>query len=115
MCGSLHKIIMRMGQHDSKRNNKVERNKMIKWKQWRNVRGTLCDSHNGENRRLATEGWLIDEEDTFAWNLIDTYTKEISIRTWVKNYENGSSVTQKETVKWSADLEITEICYKILV
>ena len=56
MCGSLHKIIMRMGQHDSKRNNKVERNKMIKWKQWRNVRGTLRDSHNRENGRLATEG-----------------------------------------------------------
>ena len=57
-------------------------------KQWKNVTGTVYDSHTKESGRITTEVSHIDNEDTFTWNLYDIHTQEsgkISFRKRIKN------------------------------
>ena len=42
------------------------KNGMSTQKQWKNVTGTLCDSHTNESDRIATEGSVTGNEDTFT-------------------------------------------------
>ena len=64
-----------------------------------------------KSKRIATEGSLIGNEDTFAWNLCGINTKEsgkFSFKMWIKNSNSLNyiiTMTQKETVKTSVHLE----------
>ena len=82
----------------------------------KSVTGILWDSHKNHSEWIVTEGLFIDNEDTFTRKLCDIHTKEsgkMSFSSWVKNmqqskqysYENGSSITQNETTKWSVHPE----------
>ena len=78
----------------------------------------MCDSHTKESGTVSTEGLLRDNGDTVSHK-----SGIIPLRKWVTsvelskqyNYENESSMTEKETKKWSVHLETMDKCYRDLV
>ena len=76
---------------------------MSTWKEWKNVIGTLCDSHPKVNGRVITEASLTDYEDTFTWNLYDTHAKgngKILFRKWIKNGNNQNNIIMTICHQW---------------
>ena len=51
-----------------------------------------CDSHAKDSEKIATEGSLTDNEDTFTWNLCDIHRKKSSKTSFRKTIKNGNSL-----------------------
>ena len=51
-----------------------------------------CDSHAKDSEKIATEGSLTDNEDTFTWNVCDIHRKKSGKISFRKTIKNGNSL-----------------------
>ena len=94
MCNSLNNIIMRTGHQWLERK---QQSRMYTWKQWSLVTGTL---RNGYTRRTEQFHWKNE------WKIEGKNVWQSTQR----NCENGSTMTEKEVIKWRVHFETVEKC-----
>ena len=89
---------------------------MSAWKQWKNVTGTMCDSHPKKSGRITTESLLMKiplHEDTFTWNVCNIYTKEsgkISFKNKSKMCNSLNNVIMKTGHQWFKRKQQSRMC-----